>query len=320
MQLRILVSSAGRRVALIECFRRAALDLKIDLEVLACDIEPGLSAGCQAADRAFQVPRCDDPGFVDAVCGIVEANGVALVIPTIDPELRPLAAAASRFASLGARLHVSPPEVVDVVRDKLATMRVLDAAGVPVPQSTDLAEARDRPGDWSWPVFMKPSRGSASRGLCVVSGPAELPDRVDEPMIVQELLEGPEYTANMFIDMHGVLQSVVAHRRLQIRAGEVEKGRTQRHPAIAELARGIVGALPDARGALCFQVIMDRQRGPRVIEINARFGGGYPLADHAGATFARWLLEEVAGLPATAHDNWRDGVLMLRYDAAVFIS
>lgn len=77
-------------------------------------------------------------------------------------------------------------------------------------------------------------------------------------------------------------------------------------------------ALPDARGALCFQAIADVTRGLQVIELNARFGGGYPLADRAGARFAQWLLEEVAGLPVSANDDWRDGVLMLRYDQALF--
>jgi carbamoyl-phosphate synthase large subunit len=63
----------------------------------------------------------------------------------------------------------------------------------------------------------------------------------------------------------------------------------------------------------------DGAAGPKVIEINARFGGGYPLADHAGAHFAKWLLEEVSGLPASCHDNWHSGVLMLRYDEAIFV-
>ena len=63
---------------------------------------------------------------------------------------------------------------------------------------------------------------------------------------------------------------------------------------------------------------MDKATGPRVFEINARFGGGYPLAHFAGAEYTRWLLEEVVGLPSTAHDGWRSGALMLRYDAATF--
>lgn len=69
---------------------------------------------------------------------------------------------------------------------------------------------------------------------------------------------------------------------------------------------------------MCFQVIDDAQRGPQVIEINARFGGGYPLAHEAGAHFADWLLQEQAGMALQANDDWREGVTMLRYDDAVF--
>jgi carbamoyl-phosphate synthase large subunit len=42
------------------------------------------------------------------------------------------------------------------------------------------------------------------------------------------------------------------------------------------------------------------------------------LAHHAGAPFARWLLEELTGAPCSAHDDWRADVTMLRYDDAVF--
>ena len=57
-----------------------------------------------------------------------------------------------------------------------------------------------------------------------------------------------------------------------------------------------------------------------VFEINAQFGGGYPLAHHAGARFSQWLLEEMADLPSTASTLWKEGVAMLRYDTAVFVN
>jgi carbamoyl-phosphate synthase large subunit len=167
-------------------------------------------------------------------------------------------------------------------------------------------------------MFMKPRSGSASRGLQTIHGPEQLPSNPSEPMILQEFLKGPEFTINIFIDASGALQSVIGHRRLQIRAGEVEKGRTERREDLHEIAVKISRCLPTARGVLCFQVIEDIRSGPRVIEINARFGGGYPLVDHAGATFAQWLLEEIADLGSTANNNWRSNVTMLRYDAAVF--
>lgn len=315
---KILVSSAGRRVGLIECFRRAARALDIDLQILACDLDPDLSAACAVADRAFAVPAYDHPEFTGRLAEIARAHDVRLLVPTIDPELVPLAAAAGDFARFDCRVHVSTPPVIDVVRDKLETMRVLDAAGVPVPRTGMLEEVRGELSRWDWPLFLKPNAGSASRSISMVRSMADLPETTAEPMILQQYLDGPEHTVNAFIDDGGTLQSVISHRRLRIRAGEVEKGVTERHPAHRAMAEGILRALPDLRGAFCFQVMDDRLTGARVIEINARFGGGYPLVDHAGATFAQWLLEEVAGLPRTVHDDWREGVLMLRYDAAVF--
>jgi carbamoyl-phosphate synthase large subunit len=317
-KLTILLSSAGRRVGLISCFRRAGAELGLDFTVLACDVEPTMSAACQLADRSFKVPRCDDPSFIDVLCDIVRENGVSLIIPTIDPELLPLAKSSHRFAACGARVHVSSPDVIEVARDKLETIRVLGRSGVPVPRTLDFLEVQANPCNWSWPMFMKPKAGSASRGLTIIHAPTDLPDAIEEPMILQELLRGPEFTINMFIDIGGALRSVVTHRRLRIRAGEVEKGRTERHPELQAMAQTIARALPAARGVLCFQAIADPERGTKVFEINARFGGGYPLVDRAGATFARWLLEEVVGLTSTAHDSWLEGLVMLRYDAELF--
>ncbi|TPW29017.1 ATP-grasp domain-containing protein [Pararhizobium mangrovi] len=317
-KITILVSSAGRRVALIECFRESARAAGLELEVLACDIEPALSAACQAADRALPVPRCDDPRFIETLLEIAQRFGVDLLVPTIDPELMPLSVAADRFAAIGTQVHVSPPATIEIVRDKLRTAQVLGAANVPVPRTASLEAARAMASDFDWPAFVKPAGGSASRGIRIVQSPSQLPHGTEEPMILQQLLKGPEYTVNMFVDRDGELRSAVAHQRLRIRAGEVEKGRTKRHPVFRELAEGILRAMPQMRGVLCFQVIDDPQAGPMVFEINARFGGGYPLAHRAGAEFTRWLLEETAGLPSRMHDDWLSDVLMLRYDAAFF--
>ena len=113
--------------------------------------------------------------------------------------------------------------------------------------------------------------------------------------------------------------AAVPHRRIETRAGEVSKGVTRRHPALERAAADLVGALPGMRGALCFQAIVDGSGEARLFEINARFGGGFPLAHRAGAPFSAWLLEDLAGLPSSAGNGWRDGVVMLRYDAAAFI-
>lgn len=317
---RVLLSSAGRRVELIGCFRSAAERLGLKLDVLAADLRPELSAACQAAEHNFSVPRCTEPGFVQTLLDICEREHVSLLVPTIDTELPILAAHAEEFSKLGTRVAVSSPKVVGIARDKLRTAEVFTTAGVTVPRTAKLADLLHAPGDWRWPVVLKPIGGSSSVGLKIVKTVDEARRASEErdDYLAQEQWFGREYTVNLFFDASGRLRTAVPHWRIETRGGEVSKGRTERLPVLIDAAHKIAEALPGARGALCFQAILNERGEAGVFELNARFGGGYPLADRAGAPFAQWLLEEVAGLPSSANDNWREGVTMLRYDAAVF--
>jgi carbamoyl-phosphate synthase large subunit len=110
----------------------------------------------------------------------------------------------------------------------------------------------------------------------------------------------------------------VPHLRCEARSGEVSKGITRKNPALLEVAWRLGSLMEGATGVLCFQAILPKQGPPMVFEINARFGGGYPLAHQAGACFTKWLLEEILELPSSINDSWQDGLMMLRYDAAIF--
>ena len=289
-----------------------------DAQIHACDLAPQLSAACRAADVSFAVPRCTDPEYLARLLKYCEREQIDLLIPTIDTELGVLADAHARFAQVGTRLHISTPETIALVRDKERTVAVLAKAGVPVPRTARLEQIVDADEAWAWPIFVKPVAGSASRGIAVLHGPDEVRREYCEPMLAQELLTGAEYTVNLYVGEDGTMLSAIPHRRLSVRAGEVEKGVTVRDERFIEIARRVVSALPGARGVLCFQLIDDPERGPCVFEINARFGGGYPLADHAGGRFAQSLLASLDGQGECAGMDWREGVTMLRYDAAVF--
>lgn len=315
----ILISSAGRRVELIRCFRDGAAALGIDLQVIAVDRDPAMSAACQIADRTVRVPRCDRAEFIDALLEICLAHRVDLVVPTIDPELEPLSEHAVRFCEIGTDVAVSAPAVVRIARDKLRTAHVLASHRIPVPRTGRLEEVAAAPHAWPWPLMVKPRSGSSSVGTRILSSPDRLAELRGSPeYLAQELLRGEEYTVNLFFDRAGRLRCAIPHLRYEVRAGEVAKGITRRHAELEAIAWALAEALPGARGALCFQAIVDAAGRPVVFELNARFGGGYPLAHRAGAHFAQWLLEESTGRPPSAHNHWQDGVLMLRYDHAVF--
>jgi len=250
---------------------------------------------------------------------ICRKEQVKLLVPTIDTELPVLSAHRADFAAVGTRVVVSAPEVVGLARDKLATARMLAAAGIMTPRTLAWDEFIRDPSQLREPVIAKPTGGSSSIGLIKPARATDLRGLDGRGYLVQELWRGREYTVNIFFDASGQLRCAVPHERMEVRAGEVSKGRTERVPTLAAAARNLAAVLPGAYGPLCFQAIVTPAGECCVFEINARFGGGYPLAHHAGARFAQWLLEEVAGLPSTANDDWKAGVTMLRYDAAVFV-
>lgn len=315
--LTMMISSAGRRGELLQCFRASAAELGISLTILACDLEPEWSAACQLADRCFAVPRADSDDYIPTLLSLCAAEGVDLLVPTIDTELLPLSENHQRFQDVGTWISVGNPAFVQMARDKMATAHALAALDIPTPATFVLADVRDNPADHQWPMLLKPNHGSAGRLISIVGSVDELPTTEPEPLICQQLLSGPEYTINMFFDRAGKAGTVIAHRRVRTRAGEVEKGVTERHDSVCHIGWQMAKALEGVRGVICFQAIVT-DKGPFIFEINARFGGGYPLAHAAGAHFARWLLEEAAGLEPTVSDDWRDGVRMLRYDAAIF--
>lgn len=315
----VLVSSAGRRNQLMDCFRRSARDLGVEIRFVTTDLNPNLSSACAVADRCYAVPRCKDPAYIAKLLEICRDEKVSLVVPTIDPEITPLSRHRVEFEALGARVITSSPDVTALAHNKFETARVLLGAGVPTPRTAWLRDLLANPQQLTWPIIAKPNAGSASVGIVRPHVTEDLIELPADDYIVQELWQGREYTVNIFVDAQGVLRCAVPHLRIEVRGGEVSKGRTERRPDLADAAQKIVAALPGARGPLCFQAIVRPDGAFCVFEINARFGGGYPLAHEAGATFTRWLLEERLGRPCSAHDEWRDGLTMLRYDSAVFL-
>ncbi len=174
MTCNVLISSAGRRVALLECFRealgRAGQDGQ-DGRVVATDVSR-LSSAFHVADAGVLVPRCTSDEFVPAVLEICRRHEIRLVVPTIDTELPVLAAHRDEFAALGITVAVSGPGTVAIGADKVLTHEWLTEHGFPTVRQADPAVvAAAAPSDWEYPLVVKPRRGSASIGVAVVDDP-----------------------------------------------------------------------------------------------------------------------------------------------------
>jgi carbamoyl-phosphate synthase large subunit len=312
----ILFTSAGRRIGLMNAMRGSLAELQLDWRILAADAAPELSAACQLADASYRVPRATSDEYVDSLLELCRKEEVVLLVPTIDTELIALSINEPEFAAAGVRVNIGGPEFVQLARDKALTAEKLSALAIATPRTWPVEGTVV--GDLQFPAMTKPKGGSSSIGIVRYASPEEY--RRNPPgsdCIVQELLNGPEYTVNAFCDSAGSFRCAVPHLRIEVRGGEVSKGRTERRADLIAIAERIA-ALPGARGVFCFQAILT-EAGPVVFEINARFGGGYPLAHRAGAKFTNWLVQEVVGGVCTAGDTWQDGLVMLRYDSEVFV-
>jgi carbamoyl-phosphate synthase large subunit len=258
---------------------------------------------------------------VDAVLEECTKRAIGLVVPTIDTELPVYAAACRRFAETGVVVCISAPATVQICCDKIATHDWLVANGFPTVRQTGIQTALKNPAAWQLPLIVKPFNGSASIGVRRVQTRLELEaiERVTSGYIVQEIAPGREFTVNAYVNREGQCVCALPHWRMEVRAGEVSKGITMKDRCLMDLAREVASKLPGAYGPLNIQCFVDEAGKIKIIEMNARFGGGYPLAHRAGARFTDWLLDEWEGKRLSYFEGWTDDLAMLRYDEAVYV-
>jgi carbamoyl-phosphate synthase large subunit len=317
MSLNVLITAGSRRVPLVQAFQHALDRIEDGGSVIVTDVN-ALSPAVYTADRAYRVPLASEPGYIEAIRAIAVAEQVSLIVPTIDDELELFSAARSKFMASGIRVAVSPLETTKICNDKYATCRTLRAHGVAAAQSW-LPD--DLPPSPAFPLFVKPRPGRGSVGAHPVRNARDLEffvNYVDEP-VVQEYLNGPEYTLDMLCDFSGRPLSIVPRQRVVIRAGVIDRGRTVNDPVLIALAQSCAQALPFA-GAVNIQCRVVNGR-PVVFEINPRFSGGIPLTIEAGADFPLMLVQLAAGWRlAPSIGCFKDDVWMTNYEASVFLN
>lgn len=320
-RVNILFTCIGRRVSLLAGFRRAAKQVKINFSLLGTDITE-LSPALQLCDKKLLVKPVSSPAYIPQMLEIVRKNGVKLLVPTIDTDLIILSENRAKFAGLGCHVLISSPEVVRICQDKRMTYRFFVENGFDAPEVMNVRTSLAKK-TLAWPKLLKPWDGAAGRGVTVVNSRQELSvfGRRIPNCMVQEFVEGAEYTCDVYVDFNMRVRCVVPRRRIEIRAGEVSKGQVVKNRRIMERAADVVEKLGAGPGVITVQLILTPKGQIKFIEINPRFGGGAPLAIKAGADFPKWILQEVVGKrPRIKFDGFEDGLTMLRYDAEVWTS
>ena len=318
--MNVLFTCIGRRVSLLNSFRRAVKQLKINAAFFGTDTTD-LSSALQLCDEGFLVKPTTHPGYIRQLLSIVKANKVKLLVPTVDLDLKVLARNKPKFASMECRVLVSTPQVVDICQDKRKTYQFLAKNGFDTPVTMNVRSALSKK-KLNWPCFLKPWDGYAGRGNAVVNNRRELlfyAKRIPNA-ICQEFIEGTEYSCDVYIDFGMKVRCVVPRKRIEIRAGEVSKGQVVKNPRIMSNAAKLVETLGAGPGVITLQLFLTDDDRVKFIEINPRFGGGVPLSIKAGADFPKWILQELSGKKTNIRfDGFEDDLIMLRYDSEVWL-
>ena len=309
--MNILFTCAGRRTYLLKYFKE---NLSEGDKIVATDMQLSAPA-LQAADVKIQVPAVYDPKYIDITLNICKEQKIDALLCLNDLELPILAENKARFEEIGVRVIVSDPQVIDICFDKYKTAQWVESIGLNAPKTyVRLEDAKKAlaAGKISFPLFMKPRWGSGSIGLETIDAKEELEEVYqqlfkkikktilatasvgDEYIMIQEKLTGKEFGLDVMNDFQGNNVAVSVKQKLAMRAGETDKAITVDIPEIYEMGCRIGENLKHI-GNLDVD-IMQRANGDYcVLELNPRFGGGYPFSYEAGANLPMAILQWLKG-------------------------
>lgn len=310
--MKILFTSVGRRVELMQAFKNAAERLGEKLEIIGADITTTAPA-LKFVDDSVVVPRITDSSYIPELKRICGEEKVDALIPTIDTDLLLLSQHRDEFGE--TKVFISSPDKVKICRDKRYTADYFESLGLKSPHPVDDVEYYHG----SFPAFIKPKDGSSSINAYKATNEADLKElttRVPD-YIIQPFITGTEYTVDIFCDWDGNPMFITPRIRLAVRAGEVLKTEIRQDEQIIDEMKRLCRDFKP-RGQITVQLIKTADGEDWYIEINPRFGGGAPLSIKAGADSAEAVIRILRGekLDYTPHAAI-DGAIYSRFDQSV---
>lgn len=311
----ILILSAGTRNKIVQYFKETFKDQGF---VIATDMSE-LAPALYDADKFYVVPPMTEPGYIDIVLDICKKENVKGVLSLIDPELSLLAAHEEDFNEIGTKVIGSSSKLCELSLDKYAMYQWLDSHDYNCAKSwMDKEEfflAIDN-GNATFPVFVKPARGSASISISKVFDKETINVLFahEEGLMIQEYLDGKEIGADVYIDMiSGEVISIFTKEKIKMRAGETDKSVSLKNGKLFNYIEEFV-LEAGYKGQIDIDLFeIDGQYF--ISEVNPRFGGGYPHAYEAGCNHMTLIKNNLNGISNNImKDNYDEGIYMLKYN------
>lgn len=313
--INILILSAGTRDKVVQYFRKAFSGKG---NVIATDMSE-LAPALYDADKYYIVPKMTAPNYLDVILDICKKEKITGVLSLIDPELSLLAENIRKFEAIGTKVIGSSYELCEMALDKFQMYNWLTEHNYKCAKSYMDKEAflaDVEAGKISYPVFVKPARGSASIAISKVydKETVELLFDHDEGLMIQEFLDGQEIGADVYIDMVSKeIVSIFTKKKIKMRAGETDKAVSFKDEKLFTLIEKFV-----SEAGYIGQIDIDifEINGEYYIsEVNPRFGGGYPHAYESGCDHMTMIAENLVGrVNNTNIGNYDNGIYMMKYN------
>jgi carbamoyl-phosphate synthase large subunit len=291
----------GKRYDIVSSFAQHAF-------TIAADPSP-LAPAQYAADLRVAPPRIDDPAYVPFLLDLCEKHNVGAVVPLTDLDIEVLARARPELPAF-----VPDAEIARDTFDKYAAHQLLERHGLPSPPTVLPGEEPE-----SYPVMVKPRQGSGARSIHPASDREEMEffiRYVKEPVMVQRLMQGPEFSIDLLSDLDGRCLNAIPRTMIESRGGESIKGTVIKDDELIELGRSVVEAL-GVRGPCTVQAFRDAEIGLGITDVNTRFGGAFPAPMYAaldGRTYPELIVEMARGETVEPHvGEFRHGHTFTRW-------
>jgi carbamoyl-phosphate synthase large subunit len=300
----VLLTGTGKRYDIVASFAQHG-------PVVACDPNP-IAPAQYAATVRTSVPLISDPDYVPALQRLCEQHDVGALVPLTDLDIEVLAQA--RADGRLPQALVPDPEIASATYDKYEAHLLLERLGLPSPPT--VLPGTEPP---SYPVMVKLRRGSGAVDIHRARDAQEAEffcRYVDGPVMVQKLMDGPEFSIDTLSDRDGRCLNAIPRTMIESRGGESIKGTVIDDPELVALGRDVVEAL-GTRGPCTVQAFRDKDIGLGITDVNTRFGGAYPAPIYAalpGRTYPELILRMARGEPVEPHvGEFRSGLTFTRY-------
>lgn len=316
----LLITSAGRRTKLVEYFKR---ELHSDGKVITADCSD-LAPALYTSDKGYIVPRITDEDYCKKLMEISSEESISALLSLIDPELPLLARNKKAFEDIGVKPVVSDDHPVAICSDKIKMHHFLGQHGFDNVKTFDNLDAfisSYKKKEITFPVFLKQRFGSASSGAYKIDNLESLQASLTgkDNLIIQEFIDGRELGIDVYVDLISrKIISIFIKEKFLMRAGETDKAVSVLHPDVSALVADFVRRL-GLIGPLDMDVIEKNGRY-FIIDVNSRFGGGYPLAYECGENYPHYIINNVMGIINEPRiGRYSPGVKMMKHDDVVIV-